>query len=234
MDHLHRKIRSGELAAHAPLPSERAIAEEYGISRMTARRALIAMETEGLAYSLRRRGRFVSPHRLTYNVGTTISFLAESNEKSLGLEVEVISTEVIPADADIAEKLAIPPGEDIYRYLRLFRLKGHPSFIEYEYSAVRHFPGFFDHDMTQSTTLLMEREYNMPAESGDIVVKMRALTDTESELLGLLKYHVGMQLEQTIHTPKGVPIFYSRQLWRGELAEFTAHAAVRAQGEASG
>ncbi len=194
---------------------------------MTARRALVALEMEGLAYSSERRGRFVSPQRLTYDISKTVSFSAQAESGELGLSIEVISTQVVQANAVMATKLSVPEGDDLYKYSRLFRIKGHPAFIEEEYAVARLFPDLFDHDLRQSTTLLMERAYDMPSHSGDIVIRMRALNEEESELLGLPTYHAGMELEQVIHGADNQPFCFGRQIWRGELAEFTAHAILK-------
>lgn len=226
IDHLRSQIRNGELAEHAALPSERTIGDQFGISRMTARRALLAMEMEGLAYSSERRGRFVSPQRLTYDISNTVSFSAQAQSGDLGLNIGLISKQETRADAALAAKLAIAEGDMLYQYTRLFRLKGHPAFVEKEYAVARLFPGFFNHDLAQSTTLLMEREYNMSAHSGDIIIRMRALHEEEANLLGLPTYQAGIELEQVIYGPANQPFCFGRQIWRGELAEFTAHAIV--------
>ncbi len=226
IEHLRAKIHSGELAAHAALPSERAIGEQFGLSRMTARRALVAIEMEGLAYSSNRRGRFVSPQRLTYDISKTLSLSARAEAGALNLEIDLISTEIVPATAQLAQKLSVAEGEELYKYVRLFRVQDHPAFMEEEYAVVRLFPGLFDHDLAQSTTKLMEQEYDMPSRSGDIVIRMSALNDTEAALLELPTYHSGIQLEQVIYSNKDQPICFGRQIWRGELAEFTAHAVV--------
>lgn len=57
--HLQGRITSGELPAGAPMPSESALAAEYGVSRTTARRALIVLERTGLIQGTAGRVRFV-------------------------------------------------------------------------------------------------------------------------------------------------------------------------------
>lgn len=224
---MRAQIRSRELQEHAALPSERALGEQFDISRMTARRALLALEMEGLAYSSERRGRFVSPQRLTYDISKTVSFSELAEEGALGLTIELISQEMIKATAPIAAKLAVREGRELYSYTRLFRLKGHPAFIEEEFAIADLFPDMFSHGLEQSTTRLMAEEYNRPAHSGDISIRMRALNEKESKLLNLPTYHAGIELEQVILDHNGQPFCFGRQLWRGELAEFTAHAIVR-------
>ncbi|MDC0659995.1 GntR family transcriptional regulator [Leisingera sp. SS27] len=227
IDHLRNQIRSGKLAAHAALPSERAIAEQFGISRMTARRALLAVEMEGLAYSSGRRGRFVSPQRVAYDISKTVSLSALIGQEGPGLAIKVVSQQMAEADAALSAKLDVPEGEALYKYTRLFLLRDHPAFVEEEYAVASLFPGLFDHSLQQSTTVLMEREYNMPPQSGDITIRMRALNEQEAGLLNLPTYNAGIELEQVICGKDGKPFCFGRQIWRGELAEFTAHAIVR-------
>lgn len=55
------------VAAHSPLPSERILAERFGVQRPTVRVALEYLAQQGVIYRLERRGWFVSPPRLRYN-----------------------------------------------------------------------------------------------------------------------------------------------------------------------
>jgi DNA-binding LacI/PurR family transcriptional regulator len=57
---LAARIRGGELAPGAPVPSERQLSERYGVSSITARRALLELTKHGLIYGHQGLGRFVS------------------------------------------------------------------------------------------------------------------------------------------------------------------------------
>lgn len=52
---------------HTPLPSERVLAERFGVQRPTVRVALEYLAQQGLIYRRERQGWFVSPPRLEYN-----------------------------------------------------------------------------------------------------------------------------------------------------------------------
>lgn len=58
---LRAKIESGELTHLAPLPSEKAIQQEYEVSRDTARRAIGQLRDEGLVFTIPQRGTYVGP-----------------------------------------------------------------------------------------------------------------------------------------------------------------------------
>jgi GntR family transcriptional regulator len=225
-DLIRADIKAGDLTEHAALPSERGISEQHGVSRMTARRALVALESEGLVYSEDRRGRFVSPSRLSYDVSNMVSFVADAQARGTQLEIELIHARETEADANLAGHLALRPGEAVYEYMRLFRSNGHAIFVETEYVIAHRFPDFLKHDLRQSTTRILERIYRTSARTGDIVIRMRGVHADEAHLLGLTTSHSGIELEQVIRDDTGAPFCFGRQLWRGELAEFSVRAIV--------
>ena len=226
VDHLRSGIVEGHLPDHTALPSERAVAEQHGVSRMTARRALEAIEAEGLAYSEGRRGRFVSPKRLRYNISSKVSFAADLLASGGELAIEVISMGTVGADANCAAMLSVPAGTELHEYVRLFRTGGHATFVETEYVIASRFPDFLTQDLRQSTTDLLEQHYDTRADKGDIVIRMRALKESEARLLGVSPYTAAIELEQVVRDEDGQCFCYGRQIWRGEMAEFTAQAYV--------
>lgn len=227
---LRQKIVGGALLEHAALPSERVIAEQHDVSRMTARRALEALEAEGLAYSVDRRGRFVSPQRLKYDISRTVSLTAEAYANGVALEIDVIERDETQADAALAMQLGVPIGEALFEYTRLFKVDGHAIFIETEHVIAGRCPGLLDHDLSQSTTRLLEEHFGVFAEVGDIVIRMRGMRKDEAALLGLAAGHAGVELEQVIRDKSGAPFCAGRQIWRGELAEFSACTMVNPAG----
>jgi GntR family transcriptional regulator len=193
---------------------------------MTARRALEALEAEGLAYSEQRKGRFVSPTRLKYDISKMVSFVADAQSDGTELEIEIVSQGMATANPSLATALAVPVGEALFEYTRLFRIQSHATFIETEYVIASRFPNLLSHDLRQSTTRLLERHYQASAHTGDIVIRMRALRPEDARLLGLAPHYAAIELEQVIRDVAGTPFCFDRQIWRGELAEFSAKAIV--------
>lgn len=225
-DELRGEITDGKLQEHSALPSERTVAERFNVSRMTARRALEALEAEGLAYSEDRRGRFVSPPRLTYDISKMVSFAADAQTKGIKLEIELINTSTTKADIKLAQALSVPAGESLYQYTRLFKIHDHAIFIETEFVIAARFPDLLRYDLRQSTTHLLEQYYNTRAHTGDIIIRMRGIRADEAGPLGLTENHAGIELEQVIRDETGQPFCLGRQIWRGELAEFSATTIV--------
>ncbi|MFJ8488794.1 GntR family transcriptional regulator [Streptomyces sp. NPDC094038] len=53
------KIKAGELVPDRPIPSENHLADEYGVARLTARRAAQELRERGLIVTVRGKGSFV-------------------------------------------------------------------------------------------------------------------------------------------------------------------------------
>ncbi|MGW4162196.1 GntR family transcriptional regulator [Streptomyces sp. NPDC004788] len=60
-DAISKQIASGALAPDRPIPSEHRLAEEYGVARLTARRATQELRERGLVITVRGKGSFVTP-----------------------------------------------------------------------------------------------------------------------------------------------------------------------------
>jgi GntR family transcriptional regulator len=59
-DLLREKIADGEYALGDALPSERVMADRYGISHLTVRKSLGLLEEEGLLIRIQGKGTFVT------------------------------------------------------------------------------------------------------------------------------------------------------------------------------
>lgn len=61
IDYLINLINSKKILPDQKLPSEQELADLFGVSRITSKRALVELEREGLIYRIRGSGSFVSP-----------------------------------------------------------------------------------------------------------------------------------------------------------------------------
>ncbi|MEV6332167.1 GntR family transcriptional regulator [Streptomyces sp. NPDC051909] len=60
-DAIAKQIAAGTLAPDRPIPSEHRLAEEYGVARLTARRATQELRERGLVITVRGKGSYVMP-----------------------------------------------------------------------------------------------------------------------------------------------------------------------------
>ncbi len=220
---LRGKIVEGDLPEHTALPSERVVAELHGVSRMTARRALEAIEASGLAYSQDRKGRFVSPKRLNYNVGRMVDFIEDAALEGIEIEEKLLDSKQSVANDMMAKTLSIPVGTPLFENTRLFLREGHATFFETEIVIAQRCA-----DLLKDTApeYLQEQRYSPLGHTADIVIRMCALDPEEAELLGLVPYQAGIEQEQLVRDISGKAFCFSRQIWRGEMAQFSAKTVL--------
>ncbi|MFF3059396.1 GntR family transcriptional regulator [Streptomyces sp. NPDC057909] len=119
---LRSAIESGELRAGDKLPSERALAEQYGAARNTAREAVRLLSEQGLVTARHGRGVFVREPRRLFRFGsdryslkhratglTPFRLESQRQGKTARIDVPSIKREIPPSD--VAERLNVPPEE---------------------------------------------------------------------------------------------------------------------------
>jgi len=101
----------------APL-TDANLAEHFGVSRITVRRAVDELVDAGILYRIQGVGTFVRSRKLREKL-TLTSFLDTWSRGDGKLTVKVSSFERIEADAELAKQLAVPKGEKLVYVQRL-------------------------------------------------------------------------------------------------------------------
>ena len=121
------RARIADLDAHAPLPSDAQLCEEFGVSRMTARGAVQRLVHEGLVYRVPGRGTFVAPARANRTASHILSFSDEMRRRGRTPSSQVLQKRRRPATAAERDRL----GADEVIVLRRVRLAdGEPVAVE--------------------------------------------------------------------------------------------------------
>lgn len=108
-EHVYRKIESGEWPEYHPVSSENALAMQFNVSRMTARRALQELCDEGLVTRTRGAGTFVAPLKsqsalLTIrNIADEIKLRGHKHHAVVRLLEEVTATPALATALNIAQ-----------------------------------------------------------------------------------------------------------------------------------
>lgn len=126
-DSLRSRIFSGELKPHDMLPSENMLCASFGTSRETVRKALKALENEGIIYTRNKVGNFVSaPNHSDF----TLSFTEERD----GFSTQFLEVHGIRPDADICGILEIEQKQMVIEFSQITRDKwGAPAAYDIKY-----------------------------------------------------------------------------------------------------
>lgn len=122
---LMQRISSGEFAAGDRLGSEQMLANEFGASRGTIRRALAILQDSDLVQTKPGSGSYVAFHgtELTGSSGWT----AITRELGMPTRTELLSAEEVPTPGHLIEYCSEPT---VYRFARLRLLEGEALSLE--------------------------------------------------------------------------------------------------------
>ncbi len=142
MNSILEKIRRGEFQPGDRLDSERSMATQYGINRMTVRRALKELEDQGYLQSFRGKGTFVARTlplipQIEQGRESDISLSMQIRQSGYAFKRNVISFRKVPAQGEVAE--FFHSGEQMYEIVRLSFANDKPYAVQKAYIPSRIF-----------------------------------------------------------------------------------------------
>jgi GntR family transcriptional regulator len=129
---LRQRITSGQWPPGSPLPSQRELADEFGVSIMTLRQAVQLLTDEGLIDTRHGSGTFATAN-YAYNLGHLHSFASDLSAQGAEIATKLLAAEAVTPPADVAARLGTP-GE-VLRLRRLRLSGGRPLIVQTSYLA---------------------------------------------------------------------------------------------------
>ncbi len=137
VDELRAEILAGRRAAGERLPSEHELADHYGTSRPTVRRAVARLKAEGLVVTSQGRGAFVrpKPHVRLLITGSNYrrhrelglpGFNAQALEQGQAPEQQLLEVATVSAPTEVAIRLGVEDAAPVVVRRRVFLADGGP------------------------------------------------------------------------------------------------------------
>jgi GntR family transcriptional regulator len=157
------QIQVGMLQPGVQLPSEADLAQQYQVSRITAKRALDELVRQGRAFRQQGRGTFVAQARIR-DISGFRSFSEDIRARGFNPSSQVLDFKEIEPGAAIRERLHISEGEHTFLLKRLRLADQEPVAVEAAYLPCRICPGLLQEDLTNGSlyTLLAEKYKRVP------------------------------------------------------------------------
>ncbi|MFT4463525.1 MAG: GntR family transcriptional regulator [Sodalis sp. (in: enterobacteria)] len=151
---IDRRIEAEEWPSDFQIPSEEQLAEEFGVSRLTVRRALRELQAEGVLIRIQGRGTFVVGPRMQCAV-FTLSNISEEIAQNGGVHYcQVISHLARLPESPLSSMLPLPPGQDIYHSRPLHLEDGTPIQLEDRFVNAAEAPGYLEQNFTTQPSLI--------------------------------------------------------------------------------
>ena len=107
------RTRIARMRPDDPLPSDAALCEEFGVSRMTARNAMQRLVDDGLVVRLQGRGSFVAHRPVDRQLSNLRGFSEEMRTRGMRPSSVLLSAELSAATPDEALQLGVPAGAEV-------------------------------------------------------------------------------------------------------------------------
>ncbi len=149
--HIRARIASGEWKPGDAVPSEAELTRAFGVSRMTAHRALRELAAEGLVTRLRGSGTRVA---VLHPISSRLSIRdihEEIAERGHQHSARVLLAGAERARAQVAKSLAMARGARVFHVMLVHLEDGVPIQLEDRYVNPAAAPDFLDVDFTQTT-----------------------------------------------------------------------------------
>jgi DNA-binding GntR family transcriptional regulator len=210
-------IAGGVLPAGSRLENELLLAQRYGLSRPTVRRAVQELVDKGLL--VRKRGvgtQVIQPH---VRRSAELTSLYDDLFRGGGAPTtDVLSLERVPATADVAEQLDLSEGDEVVVIRRLRRSHGEPLAL-----LTNHLPGCFRptvEDLTEGGLYQYLRGRGVHLRVAHQRIGARLARAEETRLLEEPPRAAVLTMERTAFDDKGVVVEFGRHLYRASRYEF--------------
>jgi GntR family transcriptional regulator len=202
-----------------PLPSERELAERYGVARMTARQVIETLASKGLVYRLQGSGTFVAEAKIA-QPETLTSFSEDMKARGLAPGGLVLRQELRPAGDLVAARLNLPPGGEVVNIERVRTADGQPMAFETAYLPSHRFPGLESAELHGvSLYRLMEERWGVAVHVAHQWVAPVTLEPAQATLLGVRAGQPAFRFQRLTYDQAESPVEYVVSLYRGDRYE---------------
>jgi GntR family transcriptional regulator len=209
------------------LPTERVLAEQYGCSLITIRRALGELVREGRLERTRGRGTFVLAPRIDVDFAGSLSFSEEMQTRGLDPETRLIAARPEAAGQAVAAALDLELGSPTLYLERLRSADGEPLLLEQVHLPAERFPGLLTMDLEHGSLYeLLSERYGVRVSRAREALEPVLLRAREARLLARRPGSPALLIEGIATTADGTPIEFGRTFVRGDRTRYYVERLV--------
>ena len=215
LERLTRKLSAGTV-----LPSERVLAERFGVARMTVRQEVDRVVAEGLAARRPGGGTFVAEPRPNRMLAS--SFSQDMRARGITPGAKVLEHRVEQADQTLAGELEEPVGTPVLHLVRLRTADGEPMAIERTNLSLRRYPGLETLNLAE-LSLYDELSARWGVTLGMVTASIvaSAPNEADADLLGIDSTTPCLIITSAPRTASGEVIEFGRSTYRSDRYDIT-------------
>ena len=210
-----------ELAPGTMIPAEIELERRFGVSRITIRKAIHELVSEGLLSRHRGRGTFVEQVKIAHELNAITSWTEQLEALGYTPRTHNLEVERMPAPRRIMQALRLSEGTEIVVVRRVRLANGEPISLMTNYIDAHLVPEFEARFRGHESLYdALEREYGLiPAVSVDNV-ETRGATDAESASLKIEPWAPVLTVTRISHIEDNVPLEMTVAVSRGDRFKY--------------
>ncbi|PRY83480.1 GntR family transcriptional regulator [Alkalibacterium olivapovliticus] len=224
---MHNKMRqlivSNEWKKGNKIPSERDLADEFNVSRMTARQAVSSLVEEGLLERKRGSGTFVASEKVREKLSGIPSFTETIEKLGKTPSSKLVSYYTKRASESESEKLAIHQDEMVLVMERIRYANGEPICFEVATLPLVIIKTFSKEQLTKHLyRTLSDNGYEVAR--AEQTLSATLASEKVADLLQIKRESPILRLRQVSYTQDSTPFEYVRAQYVGSRYEFFLEA----------
>ena len=149
-EHLRRRVLA--LPEHTLLPPEPQLCAEYGVSRITLRRAVDGLVADGHLVREQGRGTYVTRPAIRHEyresfVHRIAGFTSVMTEQGAQVGTTVLTQRIVPAPSSVAGELSLQVADDVVELVRLRSVDGAPNHVAHSFLPAALYPKAAEADL---------------------------------------------------------------------------------------
>lgn len=207
------------------LPSESQIGRHLAVSRITVRRAMDELQSEGIVKRIQGKGTFVQAHPATKatpsEVMAPLGFHAQMSCRGHRVDSKVIFCDQVKADSKTATGLGIKIDSVVNRLQRLRFLDGSLHHLTTAWWPTDSMPIPSDVDFTSASLYSSLADAGIVIDSEQVTVSIRTPSGDEAALLQISQDQPCLASTSRVFSSIGKQVLYSQTLRRSIDATMT-------------
>ena len=213
-DHILELVESRP-AGH-PLPSERDLSQQLGVSRPTLRAAVDELVAAGLVVREHGRGMFVARAKVTQEL-VAHDTVAEVPRAGGAWSSRVLDLGAVPAGPRVGRRLHLSPSATVVHVARLRLVDGEPIAIEYLYLPAEVVPDLDPADVESGDFYEhLARHHGVRVASATQAMEATVTSEEEARIMGVPPFSAALMFERLTLDDQGRPVEYVHSVYRGD------------------
>ena len=229
-EHLRRRVSA--LPELTLLPPEPVLCAEYGVSRITLRRAVDGLVADGHLVREQGRGTYVTRPGIRHEyresfVHRIAGWSSVMTEQGAQVGTTVIAQRIIPAPTAVAVELGLATTDPVVELERLRSVDGAPNHVAHSYLPADVYPAAAEADFSEGSLYeFLRREYSADLAHARIVVDVGTAAPDEADLLRIVAGSPLLVVRTTVRDSSGHPLVHSYSRLRPDVSQVEFEVSV--------